>query len=775
MIVTRAWLQEFINISKITTEDICKTLNSIGLEVDSLEKIRIPKNVVVGKVLEKEKHPDADKLNICQVDIGTETVQIVCGAKNVDAGQLVPVAVNGCDLGGGFKIKKAKLRGVESNGMICSSTEIGLAKLNDGILELDDSIGELVIGRQLSDYDSLNDDVIEIELTANRGDCLSINGIARELSAYYNIPLSEQVKNIKNNNLAIGQVLAVDLNCNLDSSLMYTVANIQEFKLPLLQKIRVATIDKFKESDLMDSLTYITHSTGVILNAYAKDDALNEGNDKAKISLEKSPQGFDVVLGKEKLSTICIEQDDINKDSKNEYIIEASYINPELLSKKVFETKIKTGDVYYKSSRGSEPEIKFGMDQFCTLISNFGANIYNGFELYLDHDEEINIDANIDKINAIIGQKIEKATIKKILSALGFEIRETTNGFLSVKIPHYRHDIKNIADITEEIVRIIGIDNIEAKPLAIDEVNRVNKTSIDLVKKNNLRAKAIENGFYETLTYVFADKEKLTKYNLPTVDESLDILNPIVKELDTFRTTILLNLIEACSNNQKFGFKSMSFFEIGKVFSKKREESTKVSFVFSGHKELEDISNSGKPKDIDFFSFSKKVLNTIGRFDLEPMTKIENSLIHPYQNANVLIKGEVVGIISKLHPSVAKDYDLSDTFIAEIDFDKISDELTVVEQYSKFQASKKDLSIIAPKDMEFKDIKNTINSIKDDNIKQFNLIDIYSDEKLGDNESLTIRFILQNSDKTLEEDDITSTMNKILDTLKDKLNIGLRD
>ena len=199
MIVTRTWLEEFVNISKITTDDICKTLNSIGLEVDSVEKVRIASGVVVGKVLEKEKHPDADKLNVCQVDIGSETVQIVCGAKNVDAGQYVPVATVGCKLSPDFKIKKAKLRGVASHGMICSSTEIGLPKLNDGILELDDSIGELVIGKELSEYKLLNDDIIEIELTANRGDCLSINGVARELCAFYNIPLTEQ----ETNNIAI--------------------------------------------------------------------------------------------------------------------------------------------------------------------------------------------------------------------------------------------------------------------------------------------------------------------------------------------------------------------------------------------------------------------------------------------------------------------------------------------------------------------------------------------------------------------------------------------
>ena len=774
MIVTRSWLQEYIDISNISTDDICKTLNSIGLEVDSLEEQRIVPGVVVGKVLEKEKHPDADKLNVCQVDIGSEVVQIVCGAKNVDAGQYVPVATVGCKLSEDFKIKKAKLRGLESNGMICSSTEIGLAKLNNGILELDESIGKLEIGKELSEYPLFNDDIIEIELTANRGDCLSINGIARELSAYYSLAFLEQDNTIVYNNMGIGQILEVQSSNDIDSKYVYTIVNTENFKLPVLCKLRVGAIDKFKENDLEDALTYITHATGVILNSYAKKDA-KVVNNLATINIKKDKQGFDVVLGNEELSTLCIEHKEINIDENNEYIIEASYINPEALSKKVFETKRKTGDVYYKSSRGSEPHIEIGIENFCSLISKFGATVCNGNEAYIDHEEKIALDISVNKINSIIGQKIEKVKIEKILSSLGFEVKDSLNGVLSIQIPLYRHDIKNIADITEEVVRIIGIDNIIAKPLAIDEVNRLNKTSDDLVKKNKLRAKAIENGFYETLTYVFASRDNLKKYNLPTVNESLDILNPIVKELDTFRTTISLNLIEACSNNIKLGFKSTAFFEIGKVFDINRNESNIISFIFSGQKEIESVANAGKPENIDFFAFAKKVLNTVGKFDLEPMDKITNDLIHPYQNAKVIIDNEVVGFISKLHPSVASQYDLSDTFIAEIDFEKIKNNLIKTNSYSKFQSSKKDLSIITPKSMEYKEIKNAINSINDENIKQFNLIDIYSDEKLGENESLTIRFVLQNDSKTLEEEDITNSMNKILETLKEKLGIGLRD
>ena len=772
MIITRKWIEEFVDIKNISADDICKTLNSIGLEVDSLEQVSIAPKVVVGKVLEKVKHPDADKLNICQVDIGTETVQIVCGAKNVDAGQFVPVATVGCRLSPDFKIKKAKLRGVESIGMICSSTELGLAKLNDGILELDESIGELVIGRELSEYTLLNDDIIEIELTANRGDCLSIHGVARELSAYYNIPMNTFENKIVHNKLGISQIFDIRAS-DIDSSLTFKAIDTEDYRLDLISKLRIAIIGKYEENnDIKNSLIYTTHCTGVLLNAYAKTQA-KVNNDLSLFEIKKDEKGFDSIYGEEQLSTVAIEHKNMPTDDKT-YIIEASYINPEKLCMQVFETKIPTGEVYYKSSRGSEPDINYGINYLTTFLSKHGAKIYNGNETFIEDSQKATINITMNKVNSIIGQEIPELDVERILSSLGFEVKNGLNDILNIKIPFFRHDIKNIADVTEEIVRIIGIDNIKAKPLAIDEVNRINQTTRNLIKTNKLRAKACENGFNETLTYVFASRENLKKYSFPLVKEELDIVNPIVKELNTYRTTMLLNLVEACASNYKIGAKSTSFFEIGTIFDEQRNESKKISFIQTGDVELEDVSNAGKPENTNLFTFAKKILNTIGKFDLEAMTSIDNDFIHPYQNANIIVEGEIIGFISKVHPSVCEDYNLSDTFIAQIDFNLIKNDLVKTNTYSKFQSSKKDLSIIAPKNLVYSEIKKVINSFEDKNIKQYNLIDIYSDETLGDNESLTIRFVLQNDEKTMEEEDITNSMNNILKALEEKLSIGLR-
>ena len=235
MIITKEWLNEWIDIKKIDTDIIAKELNSIGLEVDSVTKIRIPKNVVVGHVLTCKKHPNADKLNVCKVDIGESVEQIVCGAKNIASGQMVAVAKVGSVLPGNFKIKPARLRDLDSNGMICSSTELGLPKINDGIMVLDESIGELKIGKELRNFPLLNDDVIELELTANRGDCLSVHGVARDLCVPFELDIKPvEIKEEDDNQLGIGRILNVSVGDKIESSFVFKALDNRSIKSNLL-------------------------------------------------------------------------------------------------------------------------------------------------------------------------------------------------------------------------------------------------------------------------------------------------------------------------------------------------------------------------------------------------------------------------------------------------------------------------------------------------------------------------------------------------------------
>ncbi len=774
MIITRRWLQEYIDLSKLSTQSICKALNSIGLEVDSSKRILIPNGVVIGEIQACEKHPDADKLNICQVDIGTKTEQIVCGAKNVKEGQYVAVATVGTVLGDDFKITKAKLRGVESNGMICSSTEIGLPKINDGIMELDDSIGEIKIGKELNEYSLINDEIIEIELTANRGDCLSINGIARELSTYFNLPLKNIDPIVNTNNKGIGQVFDVHYDTTCESSLIYKAADIKKFSIKLLHKLRAATINELKENDIETIIAYATHCSGVIINAYAKSIALNQSGDLSTLSVKQDKDGFDTVIGEVQLSTIGIDAGRIEK-ACDEVLIEASYTDPDTLAQKVFDKKKETGDIYYKSSRGSEPNLEAGINAIITLLSENGATIYNGSKNFINDIKKNTININNNQLNKIIGQEIEPSQVSQILTSLGFFVKQDGQDTINVTIPSFRHDIKNIADITEEVVRIIGIDQIQAKPLLIEELNNINNTSNNLIIKNNIRAKAVDNGFFETITYVFTNKELLEKYKFDTVYKKYDILNPIVNELNTFRTTTALNLVQAVSHNVKQGYKSIALFESGTIFDKSRNEYKKIGFIFSGESEAPCVKNNAKPANIDLFEFAQKLSNIFGDIELQPMKKISNKFVHPYQNANILLSGKNIGCLYKLHPTVASDFDISnDTYLAQIDSDLLSNDMIIATNISKFQASKRDLSVIAPKDLEYKLIKKAIDSLKIKEIKQYNLVDIYSDEKLENNESLTISFILQSEEKTFEESEINDIMDNVLQKLQEELNIGIR-
>ncbi|MGB3751105.1 MAG: phenylalanine--tRNA ligase subunit beta, partial [Arcobacteraceae bacterium] len=576
------------------------------------------------------------------------------------------------------------------------------------------------------------------------------------------------------NNKGIGQVFDVTFDMNGESNLIYKAASIKKFSLDLLHKLRASTISQLKSTDIETAISYATHASGVLLNVYTQAVAKKSPEGLSTLNVSKDKNGFDIVVGEVQVSTIGIKIGKIEKLS-DEVILEASYINPQKLAQNVFEKKIKTDEVYYKSSRGSEPNLESGINTIISLLSQNGATIYNGSKNFINEVPLKTINVNNKKLNAIIGQNITPSKVSQILTSLGFFVKQDGQNTINVTIPAFRHDISNIADITEEIVRMIGIDKIKSKPLEFKEFNNINETSNKFILRNEIRTRAIEHGFFETLTYVFTNKELLEKYNFPTVIKKKDILNPIVNELNTFRTTLALNFAQAVSHNVKQGYKAVGLFEIGTIFNKNREETKTLGFIFSGESEAQAVSNKAKPLNIDFFAFAQKIASVIGEFDLEPLKKVENDFIHPYQNASIIQNGKIIGYIYKIHPTAANDFDISsDTFLCEINIDLLSNETIIASSISKFQSSKRDLSIITPKDLPYKNIKKAINALNIEEIKQFNLVDIYSDEKLGDNESLTIKFVLQSETKTFEESDINDIMDKVLAKLEKDLQIGLR-
>ena len=779
MIVTKSWLNEWIDLSGISTNELVKTFNSIGLEVDSVLTYKVPKKIIFGRVLECQKHPDADKLNVCQVDIGTSTRQIVCGASNVRAGLDVVVATIGTVMPDGTVIKPVKLRGVESEGMICSAKEIGLEDTQDGIIELDNSIGNYTLGEEVSSNHIFCDDLIEIELTANRGDCLSIRGIARDLSAAYDRTLKENgIEENDDKRIGIGRILTLSHENNLNVNLRYKAVDLKDLKLPFVVKLRLAQIENCRDTEIESLMHYVTHSSGVILRAYDYSFFSNENEHLARVSLSQDENGYASIIAKEnqKASTVGIIQEDISKVTHNEgtVLIEASYIPPDIVSMKMQEKKMNAGPMYYRTSRGSEPDLNQGLNYCIDIIeANSVSSVYGGtIELGDAHEDKI-ISVNKKEIDEIIGANIDKIKITKILKNLGFDTTKSSANNFVISVPKFRHDISNKQDIVEEIVRLVGIDNIPSKPFSFTEDNRLKDDYLKYKKRQTYRYKAAYSGFFESIHFVFDEKKTLQEYGFETIDDDKELLNPIVNTLDTLRSTLLCELLRAASNNSKNGYSSVKLFEVGSVFNPQREESLKMAMLFCGDREAQSLANSGKPLKVDFEFFAQKVSNIIGEFELREF-KTKHTLSHPFQSAEVLIKGEPVGELFRVHPNVEDRYDLDITYMCELDFEKLPYALKTATKTSKYQASFRDLSIVMPKTMHYEKVESVIKEFATQELVRFYPVDKYSDEELGENMSLSIRFVLQSFEKTLEEDDITNSMNTILNALNSKLGITIR-
>jgi phenylalanyl-tRNA synthetase beta chain len=320
---------------------------------------------------------------------------------------------------------------------------------------------------------------------------------------------------------------------------------------------------------------------------------------------------------------------------------------------------------------------------------------------------------------------------------------------------------------------MVGIDNIPSKPFVLTEENRLQDDYFEYKKRTTFRHRAAQSGFFESIHFVFDEKKVLNSYGFETTKEDLELLNPIVQTLDTLRPTLLTGLLKAASQNAKNGYSSVRLFEIGSVFSPLRSESYKMAMLFSGDKTSESLSNAGKPAKIDFAHFTQKIADIIGTFELKEF-KTSHTLSHTYQSAQILVEGKKIGELFRVHPSVEKSYDLDVTYMCELDFEKLPHGLKTAKVSSKYQASFRDLSIIMPKSMKYEDVKNVIEQSSVKELIRFYPVDKYSDASLGENMSLSIRFMLRSDEKTLEEEDITSAMESILEALNEKLKIGLR-
>ncbi len=756
-------LNVFVNTPKDIAK-LCEDLSRLGLEVESCIPCIAPKNVVVGKILEKAPHKNAEKLSVCQVDVGKEVLPIVCGAKNVAPNQFVPVALNGA-LIGSTTIAKTELRGVESHGMICSSSELGFPKINDGILELDESVGELVLGKELNEYAPFNTHVLEISLTPNRGDCLSVLGVAREISAFYHTPL----KPIKALNFTPkSDLITLSAGENIESHLAYYLVCNHSLKTPLNVKLSLAHNNALSENDLNNFLEFSVHFSGVIMNAYSLNTTpmdLSVKNDENNLE--------SVYINHQKRSTIAIKHQD-QKDLSECLLLEASYIDPISLSLKLHALKDKTlqkdNALIYRSARGSNPNLSDGLN---FLSAHLKATILESKQT--EHSlKDRALKFQLEDITEILGLVVEKEKIQSILKNLGFKVSvkepNSKPQILEVIAPNFRHDIKTIQDIAEEILRFVGIDNLVSKPLHCVSSKNSNPHYDTHRFFENLKHKALACGFKEVIHYVFYSKEKQQKLGFEVLEDPLELQNPITTDLNTLRTSLVCGLLDASLRNKNLGFKSIALYEKGSVYNSKREEIQKLGFLVSGLQKKESYPDA-KGKAWDFYSFAECVSKVIGDFSLEKLT-IQTPINHPYQSAKIIQNHEIIGVIAKIHPKVIQELDLFESYYAEIDASKLKRPAMLLKPFSIYPSSVRDLTLIIDENTAFSKIKKALKDAQIPNLSEILPLDIF---KESDNTiALSLRCVIHSLEKTLNDEEVNSAVQKALEILEKEFNARLK-
>lgn len=782
MKVTKHLLEQFISLKEISQERILVELSKIGLEVESFNEIKIPNGVVVGKVLQKSKHPDADKLSVCQIDVGNEVLQIVCGASNVDEGQWVAVALEGSRLQtpkGELVIQTTALRGLKSQGMICSSVELGLPKINEGIMVLDSSIGDLECGRALGTYEIFNNFVIELGLTPNRGDCLSILGVARDLSVVFGVPVT--LKNYRDENtvLGIGRVLQVVCEGNFSSSVMYKVANLEKIDTPLEVALSLALCDIELQSPVQNFLNYGMHNVGVILRVYPFADFQDEKKlqSKGEISL-RNENGLDCVCGDGVKSIVGISPNVVKK-TEGMIVLEASYIHPKIVSELIYNHQEieKDGQITYKTTRGSNPDLLLGIQFLCDTLMRFAQiEIYSSHHRIALEEQHVSIKTTFEEINAILGQRIDKEEIANLLKKIGFRIEASSDDVFFMAIPPiYRHDICGIQDISEEILRFYGIEKIQNKALKFREQSpRKNALYFRFKAKRNLMKRASAQGFYETLHYVFCQREKMQRLGLECLDEHLDILNPITNELDTLRTSLIPSMLDSIERNKNLDFKAIALCETGICYDRKRQEVEKIAFVVDALRYAQSLSYPRGEK-WDFYSFASSIAQIVGEFKLEKIEDwnlgVSSVLVHPFQSAWVVKNGQRIGYLGKINPQSAYD----EGFVCEMLLNPLLvDTQAKKQEISRFQANTRDLTIMINKEIPFSQIEARIQAAKIPYLQTFYPLDLYHHESFENQFALSLRFVLQSMEKTLQEEELSASMQAIVAILEEKFGASLR-
>lgn len=780
------FLKDYIDID-VNVKQLAEDMTRVGNEYDSASNLINATKLVIGQITECEPHPDSDHLHLCKVNIGTEVLDIVCGAPNARTGLKVIVALDGAVLPD-KTIKKGMIRGQESNGMLCSIAELGLEHKflkpedSEGIAELGE---DAEIGGDPIEYLQMDDGVIDFELTANRGDLLSILGMAYEVGAIYDKKVKDVDLKHKESGEDINKTFKTEVKTeNCSKLLVKKVENVKIEESPIFIKNRLIASGIRPINNVVDISNYVMLELGQPLHFYDADKLGNKlvvrmAEDGEKLTtldnVERTLTSEDIVIadathGVGLAGVMGGLETEVEPDTKN-IIIESAIFD----SVKVRKTskKIVRSEASNRFEKGLDPErTTMAIERACKLLEEYagGAVVTGTVEYDKTNNKEKEIKITFKNINDVLGTVIPNEEILNVFRKLGFTYK--VNGeTIKVTVPTRRLDISIKEDLIEEVSRIYGVDNIEGKLPIVP----MRKGSYDKTQRE-IRNKMIALGLKETLTYVLINDKEVNGYTLDKF-EPLKLLDPITEDRNTLRYSMIPSLYKVYEYNKAREQKDISIFEIGKGFYKKGEvygEDTKLCVLMSG-KYSTGLNNN---KTVDFYvikGIAEEVLDYLGYSGRYSFMKQEMPKeMHPGQSAMINVNGSNIGMIGKIHPSVTKD----DVYVLEINLDELFTKKVgkmKYKEFSKFPSINKDIALVVDKKSVSKDIEKVIKSSGGSLLTNIEVFDVYTGVGVGiDKKSIAYSLTFSDMKKTLTDEEINGLMDKIIDTVSKKCGAELR-
>lgn len=792
---SESWLREWVNPA-ISTEELSEQITMAGLEVDAVEPVAGAfTGVVVGHVVECAQHPDADKLRVTKVDVGAgEPIDIVCGAPNCRQGLKVCCATVGAVLPGDFKIKKAKLRGQPSEGMLCSFDELAIPVESDGIIELP---ADAPVGMDVREYLKLNDNAIEIGLTPNRADCLGMLGIAREVGVLNRLPVTEpQISPVA---ASIDNVMPIKVSAP-DACPRYLGRVIKGIDanatspLWMQEKLRRCGIRSI--DPVVDVTNYILLEMGQPMHAFdhAKIDGgivvrmaeegekltLLDGNevtlraDTLVVADHSRPLAMAGIFGGE-YSGVTAETKDV--------LLECAFFSPLSITGRARAYGLHT-DSSHRFERGVDYAVQNkAMERATALLLEIcggeaGPVVDVTSAAHLPQAATITLRRS--KLDALIGYHVEDDVVTDILTRLGCQVSKTAEGWTAIA-PSWRFDMEIEEDLVEEVARIFGYNNIPNEaPLAELRMNDHREANLPLKR---VKAALVDKGYQEAITYSFVDPK--VQALLHPGEEAMILPNPISVDMSAMRLSLWSGLIGAAVYNQNRQQPRVRIFESGLRFvpdaaaeNGVRQE-VMLAGLLTGNRSNEHWGQESKT--VDFFDMKgdlEAVLELTGRLDDVKFEACSNPALHPGQSAALVLDGEQIGFIGALHPELERKLDLNGrTMLFEVLWDKISQRtITSAQSISRFPANRRDIAIVVDESVSAQNIIDECRKVGGNQLVGVNLFDVYRGKGVNDGcKSLAISLTLQDTSRTLEEEEIANAVSGIVEALKVRFQASLRD